>query len=86
MASTTPIVRNSLNQPLLDRYNSAPSIANVGGGSAKDVGTERATVDNPRQGIRKGFDVRQPLQTTLFSDNSLNYADQIGVDRKKYRG
>ncbi len=85
MASTTPIVRNSLTQPLLDRYNTAPSVANVGGGSAKDVGTDRATVDTPRPAIRKGFTVRQPLQTTLFSDSSLDYAKALGVDGKKYR-
>ena len=86
-ASTTPIVRQSLNQSLLDRYNSAPSIANVGGGSAKDAGTDKADVVNPTvQSIQKGFVERQPLQVTEFTDASLAYANKLGVSTVKYKG
>jgi hypothetical protein len=50
MAKLNPIERTSLTTSLLDRYNKSPSIANVGGGSAKDAGT-RKPEDANRDGI-----------------------------------
>ena len=38
MPQLTPIQRTSLTTSIEERYNQSPSIANVGGGNAKDVG------------------------------------------------
>ena len=86
-ASTTPIARPSLTEPLLARYAAATSIANVGGGSAKDVGTAKADVRNPNvQAIQSGFTEHQPVQVTQFTPTALDYASTIGVDTTKYKG
>lgn len=84
----TNVERKSLtNGGLEGIYKAAPSIANVGGGSAKDAGTEKADVKNPGvQGIQKGFTIRQPVQSTQFTDTSLNYAEKLGADTRKYKG
>lgn len=85
--SVTPIARPSLTEPLLERYKAAPSIANVGGGSAKDCGTSGADVMFPGdQSIQTGFVERQPIQVTEFTAASLNYAKTLGVDTTKYKG
>ena len=85
MPKLTPIVRTSLTEPLLARYNKAPSIANVGGGSAKDTGTQKDAVMFPgTQAIQTDFTVKQPLQVTEFQPSALNYAQTIGVDATPY--
>ena len=68
--STTPIVRNSLTDTLLKRYESSPSIANVGGGSAKDVGTSRASVNAVDQSNQysKQFQVKNPAGFTAAAE------------------
>lgn len=87
MASTLPIERPSLTTKLEDRYAAAPSLANVGGGSAKDVGTNRAVTSNPlTQSTQKNFTIRQPIQTTTFTSSALDYAKKLGADTRKYRG
>ncbi len=70
-ASTTPIVRNSLTDSLLKRYESSPSIANVGGGSAKDVGTDRAAVNAVDQSNQysKQFQIKNGAGFTSAAEN-----------------
>jgi hypothetical protein len=85
MPKLTPIVRTSLTEPLLTRYNKTPSVANVGGGSAKDAGTSRDAVKFPgTQAIQSDFTVRQPAQVTEFQPAALNHAKTIGVDTTPY--
>jgi len=84
-ASTTPTVRTSITEPLLARYAAASSIANVGGGSAKDVGTAKTAVVTPDdQRIQAGFTEFQPIQVTQFTEASLNYAQTLGVNTTRY--
>ena len=80
-----PIDRHSLSdgglQGIYDRYQ---DLANVGGGSAKDVGTDKASTDainggpatqaSIRDWAQKDFKIKQPLLQTQFTDNGLNYA------------
>jgi hypothetical protein len=75
-------------------YNSAKSIADVGGGSAKDAGTAATQVNAINGGppgtsgdmAQKDFVVKQPMQVTQFTDKGLNYATTLGVDTTKYKG
>lgn len=83
--TTTPIVRTSLTEPLLARYNAVKDLADVGGGSAKDVGTAKADVVTPSdQTIQAGFTEFQKLQVTEFTSNALNYAATLGLKTTPY--
>lgn len=86
MASTTPINRESISTSLLDRYNTTTSIANVGGGSAKDAGTSRAQtnfVDIPQK-FSNQFRAKNPVGFTTAAEQ---YSTQVlKVPTNKYKG
>ena len=95
MPSTNKTPRPSLTDGGLEGlYNSAPSIANVGGGSAKDAGTSKTQVNAINGGptgtsgdaAQKGFVIKPSLQVTQFTDKGLDYAKTLGVDTTKYKG
>ena len=80
----TPIDRKSLTTSLLDRYNNAASIANVGGGSEKDVGTSRAAtnfVDIPNK-YSNQFQVKNPRGFTTVAEQYST--DVLRLSNAKY--
>jgi hypothetical protein len=95
--STTPkdkVERHSLTDGGLEGiYKNATNIANVGGGSAKDVGTNRSDVINggpasqaaTRDWAQKNFKIKQGLQQTQFTQGGLGYStNTLGLDTTKY--
>jgi hypothetical protein len=95
MPSTNKTARPSLTDGGLEGlYKAAPSIANVGGGSAKDAGTSKTQVNAINGGpagttgdvAQKGFVIKQAVQVTQFTDKGLNYGNTLGVDTTKYKG
>ena len=65
------VIRDSLNGGGLEgKYNAASSIANVGNGSAKDVGTSRAQtnfVDIPQK-FSNQFQAKNPIGFTTVAE------------------
>lgn len=97
--SITPkdkVERHSLTDGgLIGIYNEYNNLANVGGGSAKDVGTDRASSDaingSPasqaatRDWAQKDFKIKQGMLQTQFTDNGLNYAtNTLKIDTRPY--
>jgi hypothetical protein len=101
--STTPtgkVERHSLtNGGLEGIYKEYKDLANVGGGNAKDVGTDKAATNaingtaNSPIGItgavindiaQKNFKIKQPIKITQFTDAGLNYIDTKGINTTKY--
>ena len=97
--STTPkdkVERHSLTDGgLKGIYERYQSLANVGGGSAKDVGTGRAATDainggpasqaSTRDWAQKDFKIKQGLQETQFTTSGLNYAtNTLKLDTTRY--
>ena len=79
-----PIERKSLNVSLEERYKQANDLANVGGGSAKDVGTSRAAtnvVDVPNK-FSKQFQVKNPVGFTTAAEKYST--DVLKVPNTKY--
>jgi len=80
-----PIDRHSLTDGGLEGiYNRYQDLANVGGGSAKDVGTDGAqtnVVDIPQK-FSKQFQVNNPIG---FTDFAKNYStDVLRLNTTKY--
>jgi hypothetical protein len=97
--STTPngkVERHSLTDGGLEGiYSRYQDLANVGGGSAKDVGTDRASTDAinggpasqaaTRDWAQKDFKIKQPVRVTQFTDGGLNYStNTLKLDNTKY--
>jgi len=85
MADQNKIDRKSLNNGgLLGIYERSTSIANVGGGSAKDVGTSRAQTNalDIGQKFSKQFQVKNPAGFTTSAENYST--DVLKVDTTKY--
>lgn len=85
MADPTKVTRNSLTDGgLLGRYNNSKDIANVGGGSAKDVGTNRAqtnAVDIPQK-FSNQFQAKNPVGFTTVAERYST--DVLRVDTTRY--
>lgn len=83
-SATTPIARPSLTEPLVDRYNKSVNLANVGGGSAKDVGTSRAQTNavDGAQLFSNQFQVKQPAGFTAAAEKYST--DVLKVPTTKY--
>jgi hypothetical protein len=95
-----PIDRHSLTDGGLEGiYNRYQDLANVGGGSAKDVGLDNTATNaingtaNGPIGItgavindiaQKNFKIKQPIKITQFTNAGLNYIDTKGINTTKY--
>ena len=95
--STTPtgkVERHSLTDGgLLGIYETYQDLANVGGGSAKDVGTNKAATDvinntavgQGREWAQKQFTLFAAKGITTFTENGLQYASNtLKLDTTKY--
>lgn len=85
MADQNKIDRKSLNNGgLLGIYERSTNIANVGGGSAKDVGTSRAQTNavDAAQKFSKQFQVKNPAGFTSAAENYST--DVLKLDTTKY--
>ena len=92
----TKVERHSLTDGgLLGIYTTYQDLANVGGGSAKDVGTDRAVTDAinggpasqaaTRDWAQKDFKIKQPVKITQFTEGGLNYAtNTLKLDTTRY--
>ena len=85
MADPTKVTRNSLTDGgLLGRYNNSKDIANVGGGSAKDVGTSRAQTNavDVAQRFSNQFQVKNPVGLTSAAERYST--DVLKLDSTRY--
>jgi len=86
MAKLNPIERTSLTTSLLDRYNKSPSIANVGGGSAKDAGSARTDfISSGDKDFQTKVQVASDASSNALSNFNKNQTDS-NVPTTKYKG
>lgn len=93
MPDLPAIQRTSLTTNLEARYNQTADLANVGNGSAKDVGTpgfkatdfiNNGAVGQGREWAQKQFTANQQKGVTSFTNNALQYStDTLKVPSDK---